>query len=72
MTDREKLRDIRIYCNGVKHLLDCDELSKPSFGHMYDMLNAIYSIMAEPQYQPSSRPCFDKPVGVPILHGETV
>lgn len=43
----EMLRDIKIYCNGVKHLLDCDEFSKPSFSYMYDMLNAIFSILHE-------------------------
>ena len=30
------------------------------------------SVEIPAKYQPTSRPCFDKPAGVPILHGETV
>lgn len=62
MTDREKLDKIS---KAVSELSDTNDVSK--------FIKSFYYIKYKvPKYQPTSRPCFDKPAGVPILHGETL
>ena len=62
MTDREKVDKLNeIGCNIISYS-DTPTVSR--------FINSLYD--RHFPWQPTSRPCFDKPAGTPILHGETV
>lgn len=74
MNDREKLDEyIRIREMKLTQRTDsilCDRYQ----ARMYELalLKDYVAHLYPSTYKPTSRPCFDKPAGVPILHGETI
>lgn len=68
MTDREKKIEFREYL--VESIFNLGVFSKYHLSHALDKFDSLFGTNGD--YRPSSRPCFDKPAGVPILHGETV
>ena len=74
MTDREKLQKaidiLKHYYNAV-HDQDLGFDWKVGFKEALWVLKINHDSYGC-SYQPSSRPCFDKPAGVAILHGETL
>lgn len=74
MTDREKLDYIK---TEIQDQIRADKVISRSMMAMerismcQDILSLINKLTIG-DYRPSSRPCFDKPAGVAILHEETV
>ena len=49
---------------------DCD--SDDFDRGMKNAFHVVWNKFCSMNYQPTSRPCFDKPAGTPILHRETL
>ena len=68
MTDREKLQKaIEILEANIQQVTF---VQSDGFHHAIDILKFHQRCIS--QAYVSGRPCFDKPAGMPILHGETV
>ena len=66
ITDREKLQQIYLWCKILtENPEDCTRLTAVS------TIEGIFKFLDQGKYQPSGRPCFDKPAGTPIEHWET-
>lgn len=78
MTDREKLlktSDIEKFIEERRYFIDRHVYSgeeKEGANHIIDCLWEWWEMFFESDWRPTSRPCFDKPAGVAILHRETV
>ncbi len=75
MTDREKLEiaidNYRTYLLVSRREVPEEfPLAKERLKYALEVFDMLF--LPNLKYQPSSRPCFDKPAGTPILHWETL
>lgn len=68
MTDREKLDEI---INLINKYNQSDSVHRKGYGQVLQLMFTRYPFDRR-DWQPSSRPCFNKPAGAPIEHWETL